>query len=58
MYVCSAVKQLKQKVARVRTKSSASLFFLRLIVMKVDSFAIQNDASNKIAGQTQKDPDS
>lgn len=58
MYVCSAVKQLKQKGARVRTKSSASLFFLRLIVMKVDSFAIQNDASNKIAGQTQKDPDS
>lgn len=47
MYVCSAVKQLKQKGARVRTKSSASLFFLRLIVMKVDSFAIQNDASNK-----------
>lgn len=56
MYVCSAVKQLKQKGARVRTKSSASLFFLRLIVMKVDSFAIQNDASNKNCWSDAKGP--
>ena len=58
MYVCSAVKQLKQKGARVRAKSSASpsLFFLRLIVMKVDSFAIQNDASNKNCWSDAKGP--
>lgn len=56
MYVCSAVKQLKQKGARVRTESSASLFFLILIVMKVDSFAIQNDASNKNCWSDAKGP--
>ena len=56
MYVCSVVKQRKQKGARVRTKSSSSLFFLRLIVMKVDSFAIENDACNKNCWSDAKGP--